>query len=338
MMLPMSPKSRRRAEFTLRQLQSDVMGRARSTLSVIDVWKSKIIPSSASSNAAVLAPGKVQQPTKSALELFSSWSKNRTKTAAKLAASNNSIPTVASSAATPESGAQFKIKRPPITRNRSLDFDTKVVTNLHQLLETNQKLLEISQSMDDILSATVNEANYLESNCGAGQQLLDRSRRPASYHSGVPRQQLENRTTKDIEHNKLMKRSASVRDSRSTRGVGGKLASSPDENYVEEEEQQFRKESVVNAKLKFKKFSRDEMGKEFVRQSSTIIEELEDDELNSQATDESFYSNKSKPRKKLSFKEPDINKDSYDFGFRLRSGSLDSDLEVNGVINLVVCQ
>lgn len=39
----LSPKSRRRAEFTIKQLQSGVVGRARSTItSITDIWKSKV--------------------------------------------------------------------------------------------------------------------------------------------------------------------------------------------------------------------------------------------------------------------------------------------------------
>lgn len=73
-MSPMSPDSRRRAEFTIKQLQSGVLGKARSTLSTLgDVWRPKS------------GLNKTSQSTKSTsnktLEFLSLWSTRHKKSA-----------------------------------------------------------------------------------------------------------------------------------------------------------------------------------------------------------------------------------------------------------------
>lgn len=60
--LPMSPTSRRRAEFTIKNLQNGVMGRARSTLNSLgDVWKPKVGASSPPPQQNVTSSGSASQ-------------------------------------------------------------------------------------------------------------------------------------------------------------------------------------------------------------------------------------------------------------------------------------
>lgn len=66
----LSPKSRRRAEFTIKQLQNGVVGRARSTItSLTDIWKSKV---DAKAN-------KITSPTatRRTLDILNVWSRQR---------------------------------------------------------------------------------------------------------------------------------------------------------------------------------------------------------------------------------------------------------------------
>lgn len=89
--LPMSPNTRRRAEFTIKQLQNGVIGRARSTLNSLgDVWRPKSVSSS---------PLK-HQPSAGAnrtLDFLLAWSRqkkmaNTTKVKLRTAVSDENIP------------------------------------------------------------------------------------------------------------------------------------------------------------------------------------------------------------------------------------------------------
>lgn len=90
--LPMSPNARRRAEFTIKQLQNGVIGRARSTLNSLgDVWRPKSVSSS---------PLK-HQPTPAGanrtLDFLLAWSRqkkmaNSTKMKMRTAVSDENIP------------------------------------------------------------------------------------------------------------------------------------------------------------------------------------------------------------------------------------------------------
>lgn len=78
---PLSPKSRRRAEFTIKQLQSGVMGRARSTItSLTDIWKSKIDSKFSSPPA-----------TRRTLDVMNVWSRQRRAVSATRTFADSSI-------------------------------------------------------------------------------------------------------------------------------------------------------------------------------------------------------------------------------------------------------
>lgn len=64
--LSMSPKSRRRAEYTVKQIQTGMMGRARSTItSLADIWKSKV------------DVGNKSQSNRRTLDVLNVWSRQR---------------------------------------------------------------------------------------------------------------------------------------------------------------------------------------------------------------------------------------------------------------------
>lgn len=72
--IPMSPKSLRRAEFTIKQIQNGVMGRARSTLhSLGDVWKPKISAGHSDSNRRPTSLPLNQRT----LDFFMAWSRHK---------------------------------------------------------------------------------------------------------------------------------------------------------------------------------------------------------------------------------------------------------------------
>lgn len=80
-MCPMSPNTRRRAEFTIKQLQSGMMGRARSTLSTLgDVWR----PRSAALASRKPSPTDVSLPPKGpsnrTLEFLTLWARHKKST------------------------------------------------------------------------------------------------------------------------------------------------------------------------------------------------------------------------------------------------------------------
>lgn len=74
--IPMSPNTRRRSEFTMKQLQNGVLGRARSTLNSLgDVWKPK---TNNSKNSSDINQRSSSSPSNQrALDFFMAWSRQK---------------------------------------------------------------------------------------------------------------------------------------------------------------------------------------------------------------------------------------------------------------------
>lgn len=91
-MCPMSPNSRRRAEFTIKQLQSGMMGRARSKLSTLgDVWRPRsMVMGSVKPSADSALPPKAPSHHKT-LEFLTLWARHK-KTASDENAAVTTIP------------------------------------------------------------------------------------------------------------------------------------------------------------------------------------------------------------------------------------------------------
>lgn len=117
-MCPMSPNSRRRAEFTIKQLQAGMMGRARSTLSTLgDVWRPKSIATSKPSESTA-NNGKVS--SNKTLEFLTLWA-----TRHKKAASDENAAT------TPVSPRDKSLTRSPTSRKPVLvDSSNKKYTTI----------------------------------------------------------------------------------------------------------------------------------------------------------------------------------------------------------------
>ena len=96
--LPMSPITKRRSDFKIKQIQNGVMGRARSTLNTLgDVWRPKIVNTLPKQQNGVLSNTKVastsppQTPTARTLDFFSGWSTRNKKPANKKDVSNENL-------------------------------------------------------------------------------------------------------------------------------------------------------------------------------------------------------------------------------------------------------
>ena len=158
------PKAR--TEFGLRQF-GDVIGRARSTLNVIDVWKSKLVSASASAVARQLSSsgGAGDQKTTTTTATTAVGAKNKNKsvcspmgTAAGAAGggagAKNEISSMFSSVA-----AASRIKRRLFKRNKSLDLDViapPAVSVENPVVEPDLKGV-LGRSVDNILDAIVTD-------------------------------------------------------------------------------------------------------------------------------------------------------------------------------------
>lgn len=191
------PKTRN--DFGLRQF-GDVIGRAKSTLNVIDVWKSKLVSASSSAVARQLASSS-GEPSSSGWGrglgggIVGFGSKNKNKSACPPSATTT--PGIAGAAKNEIStggtfstvAAASRIKRRLFKRNKSLDLDaivpsTVVVDNklppLSVLVEPNVSEV-LCRSVDNILGALVTEKEVnLEG------QLFNRQRRRSSASALFP--------------------------------------------------------------------------------------------------------------------------------------------------------
>lgn len=175
------PKTRN--DFGLRQF-GDVIGRAKSTLNVIDVWKSKLV--SASSSAVA------RQLTSSSGGIVGFGSKNKNKSACPpkatttpgtAGAAKNEILTGGTFSTV---AAASRIKRRLFKRNKSLDFDA-IVPSTDNKLPPPSVLVEpdtsevLCRSVDNILGALVaeKEVNF-------EGQVFNRQRRRSSASALFP--------------------------------------------------------------------------------------------------------------------------------------------------------
>lgn len=192
-----------KSDFGLRQF-GDVIGRAKSTLNVIDVWKSKLV--SASASARQLASPSAAAAAAAAGEhrgLGSGFgSKNKNKS---VAASSSSSPPPPPASTSPPIGAGAKneistgfssaaaasrIKRRLFRRNKSLDFDAVVPAATSVAVDSNKSVVVsdtagvLCKSVDNILSALVS-AEGGEAKC-SDQVFRNKGRRRSSVTALFP--------------------------------------------------------------------------------------------------------------------------------------------------------
>lgn len=156
-----------KTEFGLRQF-GDVIGRARSTLNVIDVWKSKLVSASSAAVARQLASSGGGE-TRGLGSAFGSKNKNKSVAGAPVRSTTTTSPPGAASAKSEIStgfssvAAASRIKRRLFRRNKSLDFEA--VTAIPSILVDENAALErrnsalIGRSVDNILGALVDEGD-----------------------------------------------------------------------------------------------------------------------------------------------------------------------------------
>lgn len=207
-------------EFGLRQF-GDVIGRAKSTLNVIDVWKSKLVSASSAAMARQLSSSGGGAGTGERGLGSGFGSKNKSKTsnspvlptspvAGGVAGAKNEISTGFSSAA-----AASRIKRRLFRRNKSLDFDAVTTTGDSKLPIAEGPVVTavatgvLCKSVDNILSALVTGGRE-DLKC-SDQVFKNKGRRrssasvllPDTVHRKTPQQQRRRRrcySYQDEEH------------------------------------------------------------------------------------------------------------------------------------------
>lgn len=208
-------------DFGLRQF-GDVIGRAKSTLNVIDVWKSKLVSASSAAMARQLSSSGTATGERGLGSGFGSKNKSKTgnspvlppsPVAGGVAGAKNEISTGFSSAA-----AASRIKRRLFRRNKSLDFDTVVTAEDSKLpiaegpVVTADATGVLCKSVDNILSALVTGGRGGEEDLKCSDQVFkNKGRRrssasvllPDTVHRKTPQQQRRRRrcySYQDEEH------------------------------------------------------------------------------------------------------------------------------------------